>query len=534
MKEPFSNKGITNPSELFGRECLLQRLVETADRCENVNIIGCRRFGKTSLINCVYPLIKTNNSSKAYPIVLDFKTKNIKGNKDSFLYMIASLMKSLCLDGIFVEKEMFGTLTIKPSKDTNDIVEQLDKLSFPRIQALLEDVIRFFSALLEKHILFIFDEYEYLFKYCFEDSNAFMPLRALADERQENTEPPIFSYWLVGAISWDVLSVSIGSGVANNVTISEYVTPLTKDDFSKMWNYECSLIDNSTYRLKLIECEQFAFEKSGGVPFYGKVIGANILRNVHNKTDVSLELPLYTICEGQLKELYVMENVESSLDSIVKKSTSRIPTAILSREKEKGIVIEKNGKNEICIKYLYDYIKANMVLPISTEPIITPAKVARRIQLLIENINKTQKNKQQELIFTPVIDMMSTYDDLSTPCSTREQIQDFLCSMYKIYFEWTKDNSGTNKARFPHKRFKYNDLSKYIDILRHTIGGAHQEDHLDTYDGQISKADALLALTDSNNEPFYSQEFQKLQMELLSRFEIVLIEIQRFVNTGRY
>ena len=161
--------------------------------------------------------------------------------------MIASLMKSLCLDGIFVEKEMFGTLTIKPSKDTNDIVEQLDKLSFPRIQALLEDVIRFFSALLEKHILFIFDEYEYLFKYCFEDSNAFMPLRALADERQENTEQPIFSYWLVGAISWDVLSVSIGSGVANNVTISEYVTPLTKDDFSKMWNYECSLIDNSTF-----------------------------------------------------------------------------------------------------------------------------------------------------------------------------------------------------------------------------------------------------------------------------------------------
>lgn len=533
MKEPFSNKRISNPSDLFGREWVLQRLIEAADRGDNTNIVGCRRFGKSSLIDCVATVIKNDDSIHAYPIVLDFRIRNIKGNSESYRFMVSSLMKSLCADGIFTEKEEFGSLTIAPSKDINDITEQIEKLSYSRLQSLLENVIRFFSSLLEKHILFIFDEYEYLFKYGFENSNEFMPLRDLADQRNEDTEQPIFSYWLVGAIPWDVLSFSIGSGVANNITVDEYVVPLSAEDFAKMWQFECSLIGDSSIKSKLIGYEKYAFEKSGGVPFYGKAIGAKILREFQTNPDNTIVLPTYESWESQLKELYVIENVESSLDAIVKKTTASIIPNTLTKIKNKGIVVEKNGKKEITIKYLYDYIKANMVV-IPIEPTNTPSKTAIRIQNLIENINKTRENKNQDLIFPPVIDIMSTYRDLSTPCYTSEQIQDFLCSMYRIYFEWTKDNTGTNRARLPHNFFKYNDLSKYIDILRHTLGRAHQEEYLDRNNGQISKADALLALTGSQNEPYNSQEFYKLQMEMLTQFENVLIRLQQYIKTGRY
>ena len=55
---PFQVKDISNPSELFGREKLLENLVVAARLKQNTNIIGARRFGKTCVLKSVSTLLK--------------------------------------------------------------------------------------------------------------------------------------------------------------------------------------------------------------------------------------------------------------------------------------------------------------------------------------------------------------------------------------------------------------------------------------------------------------------------------------------
>jgi len=529
MKKPFQNRIIDNPNHLFGRDNIINRLLIRAQSGDNANIIGCRRFGKSSLINCICKKIADSNTN-VYPIVFDFR--NIKGDKAIFSTMTALFWAQLCKDKIFTEKNSFGAIEITPSEDEIDILEQLKDISLPRIQKLLEKSIILFNSLIECHFLFIIDEYEYLFKYGFENSNSFMTLRALADMTNEKNEP-IFSYWLVGAVSWDKLSHSIGSGVANNITVTEYVCPISKDHFKEMWMAECEIIEDNNTKNILIGYLDEAYRQSGGVPFYGKLLGSHIYElTIAQNKEIEFN---YSLCKGQLQELLELENYEHILNKIVAKPTQKFAGIIYQDLKNRGIVIEEGKQTTIVMQLLNDYI-----IDINKEnakPLNVPKPISLTddVKLLIENINKTRENKRKELIFPPVIDQSSTYMDLSIPCYTEEQFEDFISSLWRIYYEWTKDSNGYNRKRLPknHKvDFQNNDFSKYI-TLRHTIGKAHQSDYYNPTIDQPEKATILESLTGSKNEPFKPEEFYNLQMILLNKFKEVLVELQKFVNAEK-
>ena len=129
MKHPFEIIDISNVAYLYGRESIIKKLVILAKRCENVSIIGSRRFGKTCLLKSIVSFIRENEEINVYPLYLDFKTEDIKGTDAAYRYMISTLVVSLYNDDIFKTEESFGMVTIVPSDEWTEVDNQLISLS---------------------------------------------------------------------------------------------------------------------------------------------------------------------------------------------------------------------------------------------------------------------------------------------------------------------------------------------------------------------------------------------------------------------
>lgn len=523
MKHPFEIIDISNVEYLYGRDSLIKKLVILAKRCENVSIIGSRRFGKTCLLKSIVSFIRENEEINVYPLYLDFKTEDIKGTDAAYRYMISTLVVSLYNDDIFKTEESFGMVTIAPSDEWTEVDNQLISLSSVRLQTCLKKIVSFFASYMEKTILFAIDEYEYLFKYVLDTPASFMKLRDLSTSVIDNDLRP-FIFWVSGALNWDSLCSVIGSGECNPISATEFVIPISKADFSEMWQHECSLIEDENIRSFVLSKEDFAWIKSGGVPFYGKLIGGYIVRNN--------ALPDYSICAPFFKEMInkTLSTAEINiLKAISKGNNTSLSSLAVASLCEKGIIYNTKNKLQIVIEFLNEYLKAEMADSALARP---PQKeheiLVSDIGQIIENINKTQENKNRKYVFKPTVDSISTYKDLTGPCYSSDLFAEFACAIYRIYFEWTKGTKS--KELLPHNNFKYNDFSQYVDIARHSLGKAHQMDTFELGDGKKSKSDMLITFLGSANEPKDPEEFYKLQLSFLRLFKSTLVEIQTFVR----
>lgn len=174
---PFQVKDICNPQELYGREKLIENLVVAAKLKQNTNIIGARRFGKTCVLKSVCTLLKEQDDISVYPVYIDIKTSDIKGTDAVYRYLIGILVESLYNNGLFTDTEKFGSVEITPCGDWTEIAESLEHLSSTRIQSIFQRLVYWLADLLDKTILFMIDEYEYLFKYALDSTSGFMKLR---------------------------------------------------------------------------------------------------------------------------------------------------------------------------------------------------------------------------------------------------------------------------------------------------------------------------------------------------------------------
>ncbi|KAA6351901.1 hypothetical protein EZS27_000698 [termite gut metagenome] len=527
---PFSQVTITDPNELFGRKELIEKLLSLANRHDNVAIIGTRRFGKTCLLKCIETVLRRDDKSTSYPIYFDFKSVGsiIKGTEYVYKYMVCILVSKLFCDKHFTNTETIKKITITPSEEWEDIYEQIQDVSFVQIQGLFEAIIKFFAELLGKTILFLIDEYEYLFKYSFDSPEGFMKMRTISTQSLENGLRP-FSFWIAGAVSWDYLCTVTGSGELNGIggnTIS--LSPLAEVYFREMWNSEISTIENSELKNLLDSNIEFTFHNSGGVPFFGKCIGSYII--------VNNIVPDYSILKANFQEIdNALHLEEKKILNILAQQSQNIKGTTLSVHinalLEKGLIRHGNNKSyEISIGFYRDYLLASLNDADRLKPKISESQAfTDKITGLIETINKTNFNKKKIYIFDPVNDSASLEKDLRTLCSTKEQFADFASSLYKVYFERTKDNDK-NKAKLPYN-FKNSEFSRIVDTLRHSLGGGHEMDKLSQYEGQMSKVEMLEILTDSKNEPYNTEDFEKLQIEILKRFEkeltILLNEVRK-------
>lgn len=519
---PFEIHTISNPEDLYGRESLLKKLTVLAKRKENTEILGARRFGKTCMLKSMHTLIRKSGNISVYPVYLDFKIADVHGTEAAYQYMISELVKLLFSDGVFTEPQTIGVQIITPTDDQLDIEEQLSRISATRIQALLERMIRFFAKKMNKTILFMIDEYEYLFKYGLDTPSGFFRLRDLSTTLIDDSLRP-FCFWIAGVLDWDELCTDIGSGELNPITAIEIVHPIEKDAFSKMWKAECELIDDAAKKQFVLDYLDFAFEKSGGVPFYAKQIGAYLMRND--------DLPDYSISKSSFKETMnkTMKPAELNiLKALTLKEEHLLLSDALTSLKNRGLVIDKeDGAHAISIGFLKDYLAAELNDPLMEKSDTESYLLADKVFKLIENINKTQLNRSLDVIFKLPIETVSFYKDLAIPCYSAERIQDFSNALYLIYFEWTKKERPRELLPEPFR----NDINaQYVEVARHTIGRGHLIDDFVSQSGKATKEDMLVAITGKVDEPYEPEEFYAIQIAFLKRFKSSLEEIRKYLS----
>jgi hypothetical protein len=524
----FSAKNeIINLQFLYGRKSVFSQLLNLANRRQTVSLIGLRRFGKTSILKCLENELRADEKSKVYPIFFDFKEVGsiIKGTNNVYRYMISRLVERLFIDKHFTKEEIFKKKTIFPTNDWVDIYDNLSDVNPVRIQSLFEEIISFFSEYLERTILFIFDEYEYLFKYSFDDPVGFMKMRNFAS-RINDIGINSFSFFISGTLTWEHLCTITGSGEMNCIDESIYITPIDYNSFQEMWKGETELIESCPSEI-CKNCE-FAFQSSGGVPFYGKLIGSSWLNTTIK--------PNYFILKSYFQEIFnTLQNEEK--DILIE--LSKLPRDFKNSKYvlelvEKGLIKRIGSHYEITINFLRDYIKAD-ILDLLPKPHEIPLSLSLTdtICKTIITINNTYKTKRGCFIFEPVNDDAALIKDLRTPCYSQELFSDFASSLYKIVFEKTKETRNgidTVKAKLPSDFKKKNQFIEIVDIMRHSLGGGHLMDTFSYRNGQLTKPQMLELLVGTKNDPNTPDEFYKLQIATLKLFQSELNRLNAIVR----
>ncbi len=527
MNIAFNPKNeITDPNDLFGRKILFDQLEAIANRKSNTQVIGLRRFGKTSLLKSLETYLKDSHNSKTYPIYCDFKEvgSEVKGTANVYRYALSLVIVSYSKDNLYTERESFRNQVIEPSDIWEDIYISLQEINDIRIPGLFEEVVTFFADLTEKTILFLFDEYEYLFRFTFDNPTGFMKLRNLTSKLTDEGLNP-FTFFVSGSITWEELCSITGSGELNCIDQLLYVTPIDFDSFKKMWDYEVSLISDPPH--DILNGSEFAYKASGGVPFYGKIIGSTWY--------TSKKKPSYTVLKSHLQELLnSFENEQRHiLFEITKNKKTFKNTEFLLDMRDKGLIKKNNNKYEITIGFFSDYIKSlqNNYLINSKS---STQEIVDKIEELIMVINKTNENKKFGYIFLPVNEDIALFKDLRTECLSAEQFVNFSGSLYRIVFEKTKKNvMGRDKtlASLPDKFKKGNQFISIVDIMRHSLGKGHLMDTFTQRNGQMTKGEMLNILVGSKNEPIHPDDFHALQIKTLNLFEKELKILKLIVDS---
>lgn len=508
---PFSTNTITDLNHLFGRDDIIGKLKAHANRRENIALIGTRRFGKTCLMRSFENYFRALEESPVYPIFMDFKEVDfIKGTDEVYRFIIAKMIAYLCADGYYTKSDDYKTLNVEPNASWEKNYEQLLGEKRVILNLAFREIILQFSELIDKTILFLIDEYEYLFTDSFSKPEGFMPMRALSSESGDKVKP--FAFWIAGAIGWKRLCSLIGSSELNVINVSLSLMPLEKDDFGKMWKDEVSKCGNKDLEAYLMSKIDFAYEKTGGVPFYAKKLGAKLIV-AHKDPGYSLLSDLFqqidrTLEQGEmdiLKEIAIMpKNLKESLH--------------LRSLIEKGLIYKPDCSYRVRIGYYQDYLKA-LANSKPTNFQSEAKKLTKDIFGLFETINQQQKMNGHEVIFDSVSTDFTLQDNMSLLCQKSRDFQVFIGAVYLTFFEKTKKEgkAGEKLPTFVH----HGHFGNSLDMLRHVYIG-HIEDKMAINTGQTNKHGALLFFLGEAIEPYYPDDFSKLQLCILRKYKEVL------------
>ena len=513
---------LKNQDSFFGREDLYSNLMFAAKRGEPILVMGARRFGKTRLFEKCYDVLISDKNLNIIPVMFDAKTDDIRGDAETYRYIVSKLIVSIINYLGTINKDTIEKISINYNNPKwSDVFEQLEasNISKLKLRDILEDLIK--ST--DKKILFIFDEYEYLLNKAFSSSNAFMIFRRMATKREYG-----FSYWVAGSANWDTICESEGSGEFNGGTTTWKVNKISKGKFVEMWRYECSLIEDVNDRKRVFSKCDLAYNQSGGIPFYGKMIGLWYLQNKNKDCD-------YTYLSAYFNEIVskLPLNECEYLKVLSQNLTSKYIGTVADRLIEKGLVIKTNG-NECCIaiQFLKDYVYN---LTLSEQPIVAPTQpiqsvLAKRIESNISFINTEYKNKKGLFLLPPINGLILALDELSKICSSIADYKVFSTTIYTYWYErCQKCQESIIKNKYD---IIHSDFMKIIDTNRHTLGGAHLEDTFVIKDPMKRKEkDKMLeTLVGSKSEPCVPSDFEKLQLAILNLFDK---EVENLLNDVR-
>lgn len=532
---PFENHTICDINELYGRSGLLKKLLYSVDeRHDCVNVVGCRRFGKTCLLETLVASIHNKENAQSYPIYIDSKSWNIGfpehgtiGTFNVYRYLLAIILEEFTNKGFIKEEFLIRDMIISPVYDRHVFYEKIKQHNSCSIADTFADAIRKFSQILRKTIVLVFDEYEFLMTKAFSESTGFQTLRKLSSETYEGIRP--FSYLVAGAVTWEHLCSSIGSKELNTIgSHIHYVKPLKYDDFKTYWNHECEKIDDDELKSKIINQVDLVFERCGGVPFHANDVGSYLISN-----------------EGEFAEGYyaIIDEVFESLTENQRKLLVEIERSQNIVNKGKDLIIlrqlglVKQDEMKLTIGFLKDYIQNELPVTnvdISIKKDKNSCDETFDLEGLINEISSLRKRINQDWTtrqlwhsqrtdnknftpFRPSIEDRDNFIILAKNCNDRNDYNAFSGALYAIYYEGS--SKGFNLPLDFSPRIRYDRADSTVSLFaqlvmanRHVYGG--HVDYLPT-EVPISAEDVYSYINDGN-EPLSKEDFKHAQQKMLT------------------
>lgn len=528
----FSTNIVTKPEEFFGRQDFINNIIDNIHGMNNCAIIGARRFGKTNVLQQMKRQLE--NDETIFPILIDSRdVGNSNGDTaDVYRCLIAMMAEELYNADIFKEKESFYfNCEITPWEEWGAVYQQVCQYEGKNVISLFESIVKSFAKRMNKTILLMIDEYEYLLTKSMEPEG-FNTIRGLTQKPIKNTSLMPMKYLICGAKNWEIFQKEIDSGVLNQTGVTEYLPPISEKDFKDMWRYETSRKDvNQTSKAKLMQNMDLAYILSGGVPFYGKIIGNYICRQ-GSCPDYSEFRPFFNeLVNNQFNSI----QLSILLDLINNEQPEKVTNNLFELRKE-GIISQKNTDDyHICIKLLEDYIKANydeLSSRIRNKEIHEDeyTKLVDEIFVTIKKINFTRKSKGLDLIFHPS-DSDDTQTCMKSKCTTDNDLATFFRHVYITYAERTsnyKDGQridGTYGRSLPGDYKTENKFFNAIGTMRHM--NIHSD--YNKRNNQMSIPEAL-DFFDVDKMPVNSSGYATLQLNVLKKMYRVMKEMLEFVQ----
>jgi hypothetical protein len=170
--------------------------------------------------------------------------------------------------------------------------------------------------------------------------------------------------------------------------------------------------------------------------------------------------------------------------------------------------------------------------PLSDEP----DKIVERIIDRIEEINQIYKNLNKHLIFQDSVYKLSRI--IKKLCTSEGQFINFTLKLYIMIYETTREENSNDYTKgkpifyLPEEFYKNGTSTKHfmviVGTLRHHY--AHFEPEYKEQIKKISWGDVLNELLGNRNEPKSKEDFQKLQIEVLKRFETSMDKLLEIVK----
>lgn len=553
----FPQEKINDPALVFGREEELRILADQAESGTMLQIIGARRFGKTTIALCLENLIRKNSESVIYPIYTDLKSARIKGTANFYRYLIAMLVTRLTNDRIFRSRQKFGMISVKPNAEYIKVFSELELCPDNYMADAFVKITRYFADKMQKTILVIFDEFEYLASCTFEKIDGFFTVRDFSSDRLDSGLCP-FKFWLMGARPWgfyveeNQLSNALvigGSGEFNNVEDEVYLSPISKDAFLQFWKTRCDEYygepvneSKSQEKAYLAMLGEQVYDSVSGVIFYGSALAKHI--KAHKS------YPDYTIIKSHLDETLRLFND----DSIKLLRSLCTPHHVVRNDtfdllNNYGLIKEyDNGECGLSLGFLRDYLMKKYPLNelsnkavSSNDSAETLERAVDRIDEVIENINETCRNKNRPPIFAPSSQDRPHRIVMKRVCTNEEEFGKLVEVLVKIYYERSKAIDANSDAipglrlaelePYGKHAYKSRRFFKILEPLR-TYYAGHLRDNVERKPFQMGKGQALYELQGHKNEPDPDKPEQwfELQIKLLQCFMIELNTVKQKVN----
>ena len=265
------------------------------------------------------------------------------------------------------------------------------------------------------------------------------------------------------------------------------------------------------------------------------------------KTDK--KLPDYTCIKSHLDEALRIFD-ESTIKLLRKLCTPQFTkeTEDYDQLNSYGFIrCDEEGKASVSMGFLRDYLiktvkgdepKSDSAQP-STNKQENLRQLVEKIDVLIENINSTSRNKKRAPIFDSTLEERKLRLSMNHVCTKESEFGEFLETLIKVYYERSKALDPAQNASIPGYRlaelengkakYKGRKFFKVLEPLR-TYYGAHLKDKVERkYNHQLDLGDALFQLQGHRNEPDSPEAWYKLQIKMLDYFITELEYVKKLV-----